>query len=108
MRSESLPPEAETSVSTSQRIDQSSDSHFSLPHTTELNVRRTLLTQCECKFHSLVVHRARDGICLQGVVDGTPSDAAEICRIAAVVSGVGSVINRLTFQSAGSVPPPKG
>jgi osmotically-inducible protein OsmY len=104
----SLPTEGETSAIANQRIDQSSDSHFSLPHTTELNVRRTLLTQCQCKFHSLVVHRTRDGICLQGVVDGTPSDAAEICRIAEVVSGVGSVINRLTFQSTDSAPPPKG
>ncbi|MBD3676629.1 MAG: BON domain-containing protein [Planctomycetaceae bacterium] len=89
-------------------IDRSSDSHFSLPHTTELDVRRLLLTQMNCHFHSLVVHRTRDGICLQGVVDGEPSDGEEICRIAATVSGVKSVINRLTFQHCVSEIPPKG
>jgi hypothetical protein len=108
MNSELSPEHAEEVVTADLPIDQSSDSHFSLPHTTELNVRRTLISECDCKFHSLVVHRMRDGICLQGVVDGTPADADEICRIAATVSGLGNVINRLTFQTTETPVPPKG
>lgn len=89
---------SENKIADTNRIDQSSDSHFSLPHATELEVRRTLLTQTNCHFHSLVVLRTRDGICLQGVVSGEPSDAAEICQIAARVSGVSEVINHLIIQ----------
>lgn len=95
-------PSLETKVADPSRIDQSSDSHFSYPHAVELEVRRTLLSQMNCHFHSLVVLRTQDGICLQGVASGEPTDAEEICRIAAKVSGVGKVINRLIFQSDGA------
>ena len=93
------------------RVDppSSSDSHFSLAHTTELDIQRRLLTEADCKFHSLVVHRFRDGICLQGVVNGNAEEAKKICRIAEEVAGVGKIINRLIFQDSGcSQIPPKG
>jgi len=77
----------------------SSDSHFSLAHVTELQVQRELLACKKWLFQSLVVHRMRDGICLQGVVQGSNlTDASEICDLAREVAGVSNVINHLVLQ----------
>lgn len=93
-------------------VDSSScsDSHFSLPHVTELQVQRQLLAHEEWSFQSLVVHRMRDGICLQGVVQGDEgTDTAEICDLARKVAGVSNVINHLVLHQADvSGVPPKG
>ena len=88
----------------------SSDSHFSLAHVTELQVQRELLSRKKWAFHSLVVHRMRDGICLQGVVQAEDdTDTAEICDIARTVAGVTNVINHLVLQKPEAAEiPPKG
>lgn len=106
------PPSRMTQDSAEKMVDSStssSDSHFSLAHVTELMVQRELLSRNKWAFHSLVVHRMRDGICLQGVVQGSDdTDTAEICDIAREVANVTNVINHLVIQKREAAVPPKG
>ena len=52
----------------------------------------------------------RDGICLQGVIQGNEeTDTTEICDLAREVAGVRNVINHLVLQHPdASEIPPKG
>jgi hypothetical protein len=104
------PPSHLEEESRGKMVDSSScsDSHFSLAHVTELQVQRELLACEKWLFQSLVVHRMRDGICLQGVVQGNDlADATEICDLAREVAGVSNVINHLVLQQleAANIPP---
>ena len=104
------PPSQLDQESRGKMVDSSScsDSHFSLAHVIELAVQRELLARKKWSFHSLVVHRMRDGICLQGVVQGgKDTDTGEICDLAREVAGVTNVINHLVLQhpEAAEIPP---
>lgn len=107
-----VPPSRLDQDSSAKMVDgtSSSDSHFSLAHLTELMVQRELLARKEWSFHSLVVHRMRDGICLQGVVQGNDQiDTSEICDVAREAAGVANVINHLVLQKPEAAHiPPKG
>jgi hypothetical protein len=68
------------------------------PHHVESEVRRTLLSEPELSFTSLVVRRVPDGVCLEGVLE-TGDDAPDVCRLARQVLGVERVINHLLVRS---------
>lgn len=86
-----------------------SDSHFSLPHAVELDVRRELLAHEEWNFHSLVVHRMKDGICLQGVIESdSPETKSDVCDLVRRLTGLTSVLDQLVVQKQSPQPAPKG
>ncbi len=71
-------------------------------HGLEHQVRRELLSNPQLNFSSLVIHRVKDGVCLEGVleVDGSNIDVCEVTR---GVAGVDQVINRLVQHHMPSV-----
>jgi osmotically-inducible protein OsmY len=84
-----------------------SDSHFSLAHLIEQDVRRKLLEHENCEFHSLVVHRMQDGICLQGVLECDDQEVIdEIMQIAREVAGVSRVVNQIVVRKKTCGKPP--
>ena len=95
---------------TSPTSGECSDSHFSLAHATEVDVRRELLAHNEWQFHSLVVHRMKNGVCLQGVLEcENDSERDDICQLVRQVAGVTDVIDQIVVQKPQSkLPPPKG
>lgn len=71
-------------------------------HGLEHQVRRELLSNPHLSFSSLVIHRVKDGVCLEGVleVDGSNIDVCEVTR---GVAGVDQVLNRLVEHHIPSV-----
>lgn len=74
------------------------------PHSIERQVQKTLLSQPNLKFTSLVVRRMRDGVCIEGIVE----DAADsdVCSLARQVAGVNRVVNHLLVQRPAPVARP--
>ncbi len=64
------------------------------PHGVEREVRRSLLSQHDLTFTSLVVRRIENGVCLEGIVE-TDADRTDADRLAAKIAGVNDVMNRL-------------
>ena len=94
-------------ASTSSDSGIMSDSHFSLAHLIEQEVRRELLAHEEWQFHSLVVHRMPDGVCLQGVLEcDDPATIDEIVKVTRQIPGVSKVINQIVFQKCRCTKPP--
>ncbi len=85
-----------------------SDSHFSLAHALELDVRRELLARDDWRFHSLVVHRMKDGICLQGVLEcDAPEAKDDVCDLVRQIAGCTDILDHLVVQVRNR-PVPKG
>jgi BON domain len=101
------PKHAATPITDSSSL---ADSHFSLAHLIEQGVRRELLSHEEWEFHSLVVHRMPDGVCLQGVLEcDNPKTIDEIVKVTRQIPGVSKVINQIVVQKKRcSKPPLKG
>jgi hypothetical protein len=87
-----------------------SDSHFSLAHLIEQDVRRKLLAHDEWEFQSLVVHRMPEGVCLQGVLAcDDPKTIDDIVKVTEKIPGITKVINQIVSQKKPcSKPPLKG
>ena len=78
------------------------------PHNVELDVRRRLMSDPRLHFPSLVVHRLRDGVCLEGVVE-TDADMDDVERTVTTVCGVETILNRLVHhRPSPTTPPAKG
>jgi hypothetical protein len=76
-----------------------SDSHFSMAHLIEQDVRRELMSHDDWQFHSLVVHRMPDGVCLQGVLECDDlSTIDDIVKVTQQIPGVSKVINQIVSQ----------
>ena len=94
-----MTPETQSKMSSTRRDAACSDSHFSLAHSLELDVQRELLSQDRWQFRSLVVHRTRDGICLQGVLECSDEDERdEVCKLVREVAGVRDILNQLVVR----------
>lgn len=78
-----------------------SDSHFSLAHAVEMDIRRELMSRDGWNFHSLVVHRVKDGsgICLQGILECDDEDDVQILYdLVREISGATDVRDQLIIQ----------
>ena len=78
-----------------------SDSHFSLAHAIEMDIRRELMSRDAWNFQSLVVHRVKDGsgICLQGVLECDDDDDVQILYdLVREISGAADVRDQLIIQ----------
>lgn len=67
------------------------------PHGVEQAVQRQLLGHPDLKFSSLVIRRIRDGVCLEGFVEGSDG-LSDACRLARTVDGVNQVLNHLVVR----------
>ena len=66
------------------------DSH----HQVEQNVQRELLAHPDLSFSSLVVRRVRNGVCLEGVLEGHDR-LPDVSSLVQSIAGVETVINHL-------------
>lgn len=78
-----------------------SDSHFSLAHAVEMDIRRELMSREGWNFPSLVVHRIKggSGICLQGILECDDDDDVQILYdLVREISGAKDVRDQLIIQ----------
>jgi osmotically-inducible protein OsmY len=68
------------------------------PHSMERRVHHELLVKNPLKFSSVVVHRIRNGVCLEGYLC-SDSDSTDACHIARKVRGVNKVLNHLVVKN---------
>ncbi len=66
-------------------------------HQIEREVKRELMGHRGLDFSTLTVHRIRDGVCLQGVLQ-VDEDAPDVSEIARSVGGVQMVLNHLVVH----------
>jgi hypothetical protein len=76
------------------------------PHRVEQEVQRCLLADPGLRFSSLVIHRIRDGVCLEGILE-IDDECPDICNLVKQVAGVDTVLNHLVVRG-NHRPPAKG
>jgi len=72
-------------------------------HQLEQEVRNRLMAEPSLNFTSLVVHRVRGGLCLEGVLETDGSDA-EVSRLVRQICGGNQVLDRLVVHRAHQLP----
>lgn len=72
-------------------------------HWLEQEVRNRLMAEPNLNFTSLVVRRARDGLCLEGILE-TDNDADDVSRLVRHVCGAMPVLNHLVVHRAHELP----
>lgn len=72
------------------------------PHRLEQDVRNRLMAEPSLNFTSLVVHRVRDGLCLEGVLE--VDDADDVSTLVRQVCGATPVLNHLVVHCNRELP----
>ncbi len=103
MKKKSLVQSSKTMpVATSTRTTslQSSD-----PHSLECEIQHALAIDSDVCLNSFVVHRTKNGVCVEGVLEFDGEECPDICKRIQALTGVEEVINHLLIKKRMPIPP---
>ncbi|WP_298861095.1 hypothetical protein [uncultured Gimesia sp.] len=77
---------------------------FGAPHSLECEIQHALVIDSDVNVKSLVVHRTKNGVCLEGVLE-FEGECPDICKRIQALTGVEEVINHLLVKRRMPLPP---
>lgn len=93
--SKAMPVKAPTRITSLQSSD---------PHSLECEIQHALAIDSDVCLNSLVVHRTKNGVCLEGVLE-FDGECPDICKRIQALTGVEEVINHLMMKKRMPIPP---
>lgn len=77
---------------------------FDAPHSLECKIQHALAIDSDVCLNSLVVHRTKNGVCIEGVLE-FDGECPDICNRIKALTGVEEVINHLMLKRRLPLPP---
>ena len=76
---------------------RASSLQFSSPHSLECEIQHALAVDTDVSLSSFVVHRTKNGVCLEGVLE-FDGECPDICKRIQALTGVDEIINHLLVK----------
>lgn len=83
---------------------RASSLQLSSPHSLECEIKHALAVDTDVNLSSFVVHRTKNGVCLEGVLE-FDGECPDICKRIQAIAGVDEIINHLLVKPRAPLPP---
>lgn len=85
-------------------VERSTSLEFDSPHSLECTIQHALAIDSDVSLSSVVIHRTKNGVCLEGVLE-FDDECPDICNRIKALTGVEEVINHLMMKKRIPLPP---
>jgi len=102
MKKKTLPKSSKTTPA--ETAERTSTLRFGAAHSLECEIQHALALDSDVNVSSLVVHRTKNGVCLEGVLE-FEGECPDVCKRIQALTGVEEVINHLLVKRRMPLPP---